>query len=189
MGMRVIESTSAALSPGTTMQASATHNPLPTDSADAIDHRSSLLLRDSYADLSDFFYVWLKRRSAQFIKNCLNLKWPLKDEQFVALSARASNVTVKRCGMFRGEWRGLRGSRRVSEPTALVSWSSQTKRPRGWEAMIGALIEVWLDNHGFLADRYRNGGRLRARNSAALASSVHLICRPRTNIRRFCAQQ
>lgn len=48
--------------------------------------------------------------------------------------------------------------------------------------MLGALIKSgWVITASWPIDTER-GGRLRARNSAALASSVHLVCRPRTHI-------
>ena len=38
-----------------------------------------------------------------------------------------------------------------------------------------------MDDHRLVADSDRNGCRLRARESAALATSVHLVCRPRAD--------
>ena len=59
---RVLEATSqAALSPGIATQASALHQSLPTDSADATITDPPYYSAIPYADLSDFFYGWLAR--------------------------------------------------------------------------------------------------------------------------------
>ena len=56
------------------------------------------------------------------------------------------------------------------------------KTTAGWESIIAALIEAgWVVTGSWPIDTERVG-RLRAMKSAALGSSVHLICRPRENL-------
>jgi hypothetical protein len=70
-------------------------------------------------------------------------------------------------------------SRRVTKPNGIGVYVFANKETKGWEAMLGALIKSgWVITASWPIDTER-GGRLRARNSAALASSVHLVCRPR----------
>ncbi len=54
------------------------------------------------------------------------------------------------------------------------------KSTSGWEAQLQAMIDAgWTITASWAIDTER-GNRLRAMNSAALASSIHLVCRPRT---------
>jgi len=55
------------------------------------------------------------------------------------------------------------------------------KTTTGWETQLKAMIEAgWIITGSWPIDTERPG-RLRANNAAALASSIHLICRPREN--------
>src|SRR5438067_13536050 len=70
-------------------------------------------------------------------------------------------------------------SRRVTKPNGIGLFVFANKETQGWEAMLWALIGAgWAITASWPIDTER-GGRLRARNSAALAFSVHLVCRPR----------
>ena len=58
---------------------------------------------------------------------------------------------------------------------------SAHKTTSGWEAQLQAMIEAgWIVTASWPIDTER-GTRLRAQNSAVLASSIHLVCRPREN--------
>ena len=55
------------------------------------------------------------------------------------------------------------------------------KSTKGWEAQLQAMINAgWVISASWPIDTERPG-RLRAQDSAALASSIHLACRPREN--------
>ncbi len=55
------------------------------------------------------------------------------------------------------------------------------KSTSGWEAQLQAMIDAgWTITGSWPIDTERPG-RLRAQDSAALASSIHLVCRPREN--------
>jgi putative DNA methylase len=55
------------------------------------------------------------------------------------------------------------------------------KSTAGWEAQLQAMINAgWIMTGSWPIDTERPG-RLRSQNSAALASSIHLVCRPRGN--------
>ena len=181
---RVLEATSqAALSPGTAMQASALHQSLPTDSADATITDPPYYSAIPYADLSDFFYGWLKRSVGSVHQELFNSEMAPKDEECVALSHRAAMYRQKDAAWFEARMaEACADSRRVTKPSGIGVYVFANKETRGWEAMLGALIKSgWVITASWPIDTER-GGRLRARNSAALASSVHLICRPRTHI-------
>jgi len=72
--------------------------------------------------------------------------------------------------------------RRILKPTGIGCFVFAHKSTAGWEAMIEALLKAgWIITASWPIDT-EMGSRMRAMNSAALASSVHLICRPRENM-------
>lgn len=72
-------------------------------------------------------------------------------------------------------------SRRVIAPNGIGLVVFAHKSTAGWEAQLQAMIDAgWIFTGSWTIDT-EMGNRLRAMNSAALASSVHLVCRPREN--------
>jgi len=72
-------------------------------------------------------------------------------------------------------------SRRVCEPQGLGVFVFANKETPAWDAMLAALTQAgWVVTASWPIDT-ESGTRLRAKNSATLASSVHLVCRPREN--------
>ena len=72
-------------------------------------------------------------------------------------------------------------SRRVTKPSGIGVFVFASKDTPAWEAMIAALIgSGWIVTASWPIDT-EMGSRLRAQDSATLASSVHIVCRPREN--------
>jgi putative DNA methylase len=70
-------------------------------------------------------------------------------------------------------------ARRVCVPNGLGVFVFANKETQAWEAMLAGLINAgWIVTASWPIDT-ESGNRLRAKASAALASSVHLVCRPR----------
>lgn len=178
---RVIAGISASmLKPGNAIQASALHQPLPTDSADVTFTDPPYYAAIPYADLSDFFYGWLQRSLGNVHKELFEKELAPKEAECVALSHRAAMYRHKDSKWFEDRMtEACRESRRVTKNSGVGVFVFANKETAGWEAMLGALIAAgWSVTASWPIDTER-GGRLRARNSAALASSVHLVCRPR----------
>jgi hypothetical protein len=178
---RVLEAISNAnLSPGVVTQASALNQSLPTDSADATITDPPYYSAIPYADLSDFFYGWLKRSVGSVHRELFHSETAPKDEECVALSHRAAMYRQKDALWFEARMaEACADSRRVTKGSGVGVYVFANKETKGWEAMLGALIKSgWVITASWPIDTER-GGRLRAHNSAALASSVHLVCRPR----------
>jgi len=70
------------------------------------------------------------------------------------------------------------GCRRL-RPDGIASVVFAHKTTEGWEALLGGLIRGGLTIVGSWPITTEMAHRLRARESAALAASVHLVCRPR----------
>jgi len=73
----------------------------------------------------------------------------------------------------------LAEARRVLRPDGLCVVIFAHKGTAGWEALLNALVNAgWTVTASWPIDTER-AARMRAKDSAALASSVHLVCRPR----------
>jgi putative DNA methylase len=160
--------------------ASATHHPLPDDSADAIITDPPYYAAIPYADLSDFFYSWLKRSLSGHLDEHLQSSLVPKEEELVSLAHRAAMYRHKDNAWFENQMKlACQEGRRICTPTGLGVWVFANKETAAWEAMLGALVDAgWIVTASWPIDT-ESGNRLRAKDSAALASSVHLVCRPR----------
>jgi adenine-specific DNA methylase len=181
--VEVAEAVSAGVASfGTVERASATKQVLANDSAALLFTDPPYYDAVPYADLSDFFYIWLRRALAKVqpdlfqssltpkVGECILKPVPTKDGSPVKDSAYFESTMTE----------ALREARRVIRPTdALGVVVFAHKSTAGWEAQLNALVEAgWAITASWPIDTERPG-RLRAMKSAALASSVHLVCRPR----------
>ncbi len=169
--------------PGTANLSSALKSPLPNDSASAFITDPPYYDAIAYADLSDFFYVWLKRM--------LDVSYPLlfrepvvdKDEEIVQLAKRFKGKYPHKTKEFyeSSMKSALTEGRRILAPNKIGVIVFAHKSTAGWEAQIQALIESgWIVTGSWPIDTERPG-RTNAIETAALASSIHLVCRPREN--------
>jgi putative DNA methylase len=184
--IRVIEQESRALAgdgrpSGHSEHASATAHPLP-------DHSSSIVFTDPpyyaavpYADLSDFFYSWLRRSLRNRFPELLNDDLTPKAEECVALSHRAAMYRNKDGSWFETRIRlACKEACRITTPHGVGVFVFASKETPAWEAMLAGLVDSdWVVTGSWPIDT-EMGSRLRARNSAVLASSIHIVGRPRT---------
>jgi len=180
---KVIENNASAdLSVGTAVVASATAHPLPDDTLDAVVTDPPYYAAIPYADLSDFFYSWLKRSVGDIHHDLFREPLAPKEQECVSLSHRAAMYRNKDAAWFESMMtKACAEARRMVKPSGVGVFVFANKETSGWEAMLAALIASgWVITGSWPIDT-EMGARLRARNSAALASSVHLICRPRQN--------
>jgi putative DNA methylase len=176
------ENAKSGLTVGTVQLASATNHPLPDDAADAVVTDPPYYAAIPYADLSDFFYSWLKPSVGAIHEALFQGELSPKDDECVALSHRAAMYRHKDSAWFEGMMtRACSEARRIAKPNGIGVFVFANKETSGWEAMLAALIgSGWIITASWPIDTER-GARLRAQNSAVLASSVHLVCRPREN--------
>ncbi|MFH1009686.1 MAG: DUF1156 domain-containing protein, partial [bacterium] len=181
--VRVLEEGVASdLHQGEIQRASAIEQPLPDDSAQLVFTDPPYYDAVPYADLSDFFYVWLKRTVGPIHPLLFQQCTTQKEGEIVQLSERNSKYAYKTRSYFEQLMRkALEDSRRVVAPSGLAVIVFAHKETSAWETMLQALISSgWIAVASWPIDT-EMGARLRAHNSAALASSIHLVCRPREN--------
>ncbi|MBK9039212.1 MAG: hypothetical protein IPL83_08635 [Bdellovibrionales bacterium] len=179
----VLESLSGVLSKtGTVQQSSATNHPLPDDIVDAFITDPPYYDAIPYADLSDFFYVWLRRMLIVVHPDLLNEPLSPKTDECVTLAHRAAMYRHKDRKFFERMMSiATSEGRRYTKSNGIGVVVFANKSTSGWEAMLTALIESgWIVSASWPIDT-EMASRLRAQDSAVLASSVHLVYRPREN--------
>ena len=178
---RVIEKTGNEFKTTATVeQASACNHPLPDDSTNVFFTDPPYYDAVPYADLSDFFYVWLKRSVGHLYPKMFQEKCTPKDGEIVQLSERNQIYAHKTREYFETLMKeAMTEGRRVLGPSGIGIVVFAHKSTTGWETQLQAMIDAgWVVTASWPIDTERPG-RLRANNAAALASSVHLVCRPR----------
>jgi adenine-specific DNA methylase len=174
---------SAGLQMGQVERASATHHPLPDDSAKAFITDPPYYNAVPYADLSDFFYVWLRRTIGSDYPELFSGELsPKEDEACEMAGWDPVRYAHKDARWFESQMRmAMAEGRRVVSPSGIGVVVFAHKSTSGWEAQLQAMIDAgWITTGSWPIDT-EMGARLRAQNSAVLASSVHLVCRPREN--------
>jgi adenine-specific DNA methylase len=161
-------------------KASACQHPLPDDSAHAFVTDPPYYDAVPYADLADFFYVWLRRSIGNLHPSLFQGAATPKDGEIVQLSERNPIYARKTREYFESLMKeAMAEGRRVLDPTGVGIVVFAHKTTAGWETQLQAMIDGgWVVTASWPIDTERPG-RLRANDSAALASSVHLVCRPR----------
>ena len=168
---------------GTVQRASATMSPLPDDSVAYLITDPPYYDAIPYADLSDFCYVWLKRSLGSIHKDLLASKVTPKAEECILDPGPPAEGDESKDKQFfeRTMEKALSDGRRVLTPDGLAVVVFAHKGTAGWEALLTALVNAgWTVTASWPIDTER-AARMRALNSAALGSSVHLVCRPREN--------
>jgi putative DNA methylase len=144
-----------------------------------------------YADLSDFFYVWLKRSMGDLYPADFGTLLVPKSQELVANPFRFNGDKAKAEQHFEAGLREVFG--RLSDaqderfPITIYYAFKQAEddagngqmASTGWETMLEALLSSGLSVAGTWPMRTERGGRSIAIDTAALASSIVLVCRPR----------
>lgn len=147
-----------------------------------------------YADLSDFFYVWLRRAIKNIYPNIFNTILVPKIDELVATPYRFNGSTEKARIFF--EKGMLKVCKHLYEntheqiPTTIYyaykqndiddnrSGMTQKVSP-GWESMLNAILQVGFIITGTWPMRTEMKSRQVAQNTNALASSIVIVCRKR----------
>jgi putative DNA methylase len=167
---------------GTVQAASATRIPLPDDSLAYLITDPPYYAAVPYSDLSDFCYVWLKRMLRDVHPDLTRTELTPKDDELVAYYVQPTERPKKDATFFEKKMQeALADARRTLKPDGVGVVIFAHKGTAGWEALLNALVNAgWTVTASWPIDTER-AARMRAKNSAVLASSVHLVCRPREN--------
>ena len=163
--------------------AAAQESPLPTDSASIWFTDPPYYDAIPYSDLSDFFYVWYRRVLPNEVLgdpfDSTNRLTPKVLEAVYDESKRVDG-RAKDHSFFEGEMaRAFAEGERVIREDSIASVVFAHKTTEGWEALLSGITRGGWTITGSWPVVTEQAHRLRARDSAALATSVHLVCRPR----------
>ena len=141
-----------------------------------------------YADLSDFFYVWLRRSLKPIYPGLFATLAVPKAEELVATPYRHGSKEKAEAFFLEGMKKALRNLAEQAHPAFPVSIyyafkQSETKdggtTSTGWETFLEAVIQAGFSIDGTWPLRTERGGRMIGVGTNALASSVVLVCRKR----------
>jgi len=166
-------------SKGNVTQSSATSLPYEDNFFDAIFTDPPYYNSVPYADLSDFFYVWLKRSIGHLYSDLfLTPLTPKTDELVEMASWDKERYSHKTKEYFEENLKkAFQEIHRVLKPNGIAVIVYAHKTTEGWETVINALLESGLTVTASWPISTEMQSRLRARESAALASSIYIIVR------------
>ena len=141
-----------------------------------------------YADLSDFFYVWLRKSLKSTYPSLFATLAVPKDEELVASPHRHGGKDEAEEFFLTGmtkTFRSLVGQAHQDFPVTIYYAFKQSEKSNskitstGWETFLDALIRSGFAISGTWPVRTENTTRLVGMATNSLASSIVLVCRPR----------
>lgn len=178
---KFIQANAGLKATGTATRASATRIVLPSDSAAALITDPPYFAAIPYGDLSDFFYVWLKRGIGEVFPELFADELTDKSEELIVTNAQKTNQgQIKDDAFFRrGMASALTSARDAVQAGGIGVIVYAEGTPAGWEAILGAIVDSqWTVTSSWPIDT-EMVNRTQARGAASLQSSIHIVCRPR----------
>jgi adenine-specific DNA methylase len=143
----------------------------------------------SYADLMDFFYVWLRRTVSglspemdRAFAGPLAPKWnhDRNDGELIDNPARFDGDKAKSKAVYEdGMFRAFQSCHQALRPDGKMVVVFAHKHPDAWEALVSATIRAGFVVDGSWPIQTERGTRTRSLSSSALSSSVWLVCKKR----------
>ena len=133
-----------------------------------------------YADLSSFFYVWLKRIIGDLYPEHFTLPAPPKRREAVAQPSEHGGDVAKANEHYHHMMRrSLAEARRVLKPGAPLVCVYAHRTTEGWATLIRALVEAGLTVTEAWPVQTEARGRTNAQKAAALSDSIFFVARRR----------
>lgn len=180
---KVVERVPANVNPGLTYQ---------VDASSTIKESGPIIVTDppyydniDYADLSDFFYVWLRPTMREIQPDLFASILTPKEEEMTAVSTRFENPRQRFEELMDKTLRLIRDRCSPEFPSSIFYAYKQQEEERegrastGWEAMLTAVVQAGFEVVGTWPMRTEKQNRPNSIGANALASSVVLVCRPR----------
>ncbi len=153
-----------------------------------------------YADLSDFFYVWLRRALKPILPELFGTLAVPKEEELVATPARHGGKVEAEEFFLNGmtlAMECLAKHAHAGFPVTIYyafkqseSKSTSGTASTGWETFLAAVIEAGFVLHGTWPMRTELANRMIGSGTNALASSIVLVCtRREADARRISRKQ
>ena len=162
--------------------------PLDDESVDCIVFDPPYHDNVSYAELSDFFYVWLKRTAGYVFPDDFTAYLTEKDQEAIASPARFRNQTAKAKSaraMATADYEQKMGEiftecRRVINPDGIMTVMFTHKSTAAWDAITIALIQAGFAITRTWPVKTESESSIHIRGRAAARTTILLVCRPRS---------
>ncbi|AGG33843.1 hypothetical protein D521_1275 [beta proteobacterium CB] len=145
-----------------------------------------------YADLSDFFYVWLRRSIKTILPELFTTMTVPKSEELVATPYRHGSKEGAELFFLDGMTHAMSRLSELSHPFFPITIyyafkQAETKddsgtSSTGWETFLQAVIDAGLSITGTWPMRTEMASRMISAGTNALASSIVLVCRPSSEV-------
>jgi putative DNA methylase len=142
-----------------------------------------------YADLSDFFYVWLRRNLKTVFPSLYATVAVPKEEELIATPYRHGSKEAAEDFFLSGMKEAMHNLAEHTHPSFPVTIYYAFKQSEtsgengtsntGWETFLQAVIESGFAINGTWPMRTEMGNRMISSGTNALASSIVLVCRKR----------
>jgi len=142
-----------------------------------------------YADLSDFFYIWLRRSLRSVYPDLFATLAAPKTEELVATPYRHGGKDAAEAFFLKGMTQAIHNLAVGSHPALPVTIYYAFKQSEtdgaagtsstGWETFLTAVTQAGFGLSGTWPMRTENDSRMIGQGTNALASSIVLVCRPR----------
>ena len=147
-----------------------------------------------YSDLMDYFYVWDRRQLAdvsgpyrQAFAAALGPKWrnDINDGELIDDASRFDgNREASKRNYEEGMARSFQACHTALRHEGRLVIVFAHKQPDAWETLVSAIIKAGFVVDGSWPIQTEQAARMRAQGSAALASSVWLVCKKRDPLAR-----
>jgi hypothetical protein len=174
----------ACANPGQVQQLSARRLPLPDSSGDVWFTDPPYYDAIPYADLSDFFFVWIKRSlPTPLLPQTIPLDAGLtpKLEECVWNQGHEGFHGEKKTPQFFEDCasQAFREARRILAPEGIGCVVFAHKTTEGWEALLKGILDAQLVINASWPIATEMAHKIGGSAKAMLLASVHLVCRPR----------
>ena len=178
--LKVIRHTlQTSFTPAQVNQGTATRLPYPDDHFDAVVTDPPYYGNVPYADLSDFFYVWLKRTVGHLYPDLFATPLTPKSQEIVFDGHRQGGQKEAKAFFERMLTEAFREIHRVLKREGIAVIVFAHKSTEAWETIIQSLLRAGLVLTASWPVHTEMKARVRAQETASLASSIYMVCRKR----------
>jgi adenine-specific DNA methylase len=138
-----------------------------------------------YAELSDFFYVWLKRTAGRVYPELFRRQLTDKENEAVANPAKFQRQKGAKALAARDYRQRMAGifteCRRVLKPQGIMTLMFTHKATGAWDALASGLMEAGFTVTASWPVHTEAEESLHIKNKSAAKSTIFLVCRPRVS--------
>lgn len=162
---------------GTMRHASSTSLPFDDEFFDAVATDPPYYDNVPYSHLSDYFYVWLKGILGVRFPELFTTPLTPKSDEIVAYSDTSGGKEAGKVFFEKMLAKSFQEINRVLKPDGIAVIVYAHKSTDGWETLINSLLQAGLVVTAAWPVHTEKKGRLRSNKSAALLSSIYMVCR------------